>query len=139
MKKNKKKIITPDDIDSLFSNKNAKSEEKDEEEDDDDSEGLEEYENDVSDENSDKNKQLQTNKFNPMIGADEVIPQWLQDAEKAEKKRKAMKGKKQKKITDDWRFWISLIAGAGFVSAFVNIYQQTGGFGGGTGTDELII
>ena len=88
--------------------------------------------------------------FNPMSDANEPIPQWLVDAEKeAQQKRKNLKKRRRKKITDDWRFWAALVAGAGFASAFYSIYMQTGGFdgagmggsifGGGGGSDELII
>jgi hypothetical protein len=65
-----------------------------------------------------------------MIGTDDNMPKWLTDADKeAKKKRAAKKTGKQKKITDDWRFWVAIIAGVGFASAFYSVYQQTGGFG----------
>jgi hypothetical protein len=78
------------------------------------------------------------NDFNPLINAKEPIPQWLLDAEKETKRKKSLKLKKKKKITDDWRFWGALIAGAGFATAFFQVYQQTGGFGTNT-QEELII
>ena len=88
---------------------------------------------------------------------DAAIPQWLVNADKdAEKAKKALKNKRKKKITDDWRFWASIIATIGFATAFYQVYQQTGGFSpditpfssigadilngkGTTGGDELII
>ena len=88
---------------------------------------------------------------------DAAIPQWLVKADKdAEKAKKALKNKRKKKITDDWRFWASIIATIGFATAFYQVYQQTGGFSpditpfssigadilngkGTTGGDELII
>ena len=100
----------------------------------------------------------------PNIDEDELFPKWLIDAEKEkikqEKERLAIaRGKKKKKLTDDWRFWAALITGVGFATAFYSVYQQTGGFDsdispfnfnsptsilGGTGSpnggsDELII
>ena len=70
--------------------------------------------------------------FNPMMGPNEETPQWILDANKEASKKKKMKGKKKKALTDDWRFWAAIITGAGFASAFFNIYQQTGGFGSGS-------
>jgi hypothetical protein len=68
------------------------------------------------------------------------LPKWLVDAD-SEAKKKKMRIKKKKAITDDWRFWAAIIAGAGFATAFVNIYKQTGGFGfdSDNNKDELII
>jgi hypothetical protein len=78
--------------------------------------------------------------FNPMMGPDEETPKWIVDAEKeaADKRKKEMRKRKKKSITDDWRFWAAIITGAGFASAFYNIYQQTGGFGSGE-RSELVI
>jgi hypothetical protein len=73
-----------------------------------------------------------TKAFDPMMGDNEETPQWIIDADKEEAQKKKMKGKKKKALTDDWRFWAAIIAGAGFASAFFNIYQQTGGFGSGS-------
>ena len=88
---------------------------------------------------------------------DAAIPQWLVKADKdAENAKKALKNKRKKKISDDWRFWASIIATIGFATAFYQVYQQTGGFSpditpfssigadilngkGTTGGDELII
>ena len=71
--------------------------------------------------------------FNPMISANEEMPQWIVDADKAARKKKALAGKKKKKITDDWRFWAAIVATAGFASAAYSVWQQTGGFDGGVG------
>ena len=56
------------------------------------------------------------------------------DAEKEvqqAKKLKMMGNRKQKKLTDDWRFWAACIATVGFASALWSVYQQTGGLGSG--------
>jgi hypothetical protein len=68
------------------------------------------------------------------------IPKWLLDAEKENKERRKVlqNNKKRIAVTDDWRFWAALITTAGFVTAFVNIYQQTGGFGS-SGADNVLI
>lgn len=61
-----------------------------------------------------------------------------------------MKGKKQKSVTDDWRFWAACITGAGFASTLFSLYQKTGGFGsdssggdgdggGGGDSQELVL
>jgi hypothetical protein len=109
----------------------------------DDGEDEEEEEDDDEGDDADE-KSVQA--FNPMIPPNDEIPQWLVDANKdAEKQRKqaARAGRKKKRLTDDWRFWAACIAGVGFLSAFWNIYQQTGGLGSdmGIGGDrqELII
>lgn len=70
--------------------------------------------------------------FNPMMGPNEETPQWILDANKEASKKKMAKNKTKKALTDDWRFWAAIITGAGFASAFFNVYQQTGGFGSGT-------
>lgn len=80
--------------------------------------------------------------FNPLLSKEEM-PKWLSDAEE-EMKRKKLAKRRQKKLTDDWRFWAAIIAGTGFVTAFISIYQQTGGFGFGGGEtgssgNELVI
>ena len=110
VKKNKKKTITPDEIDSLFESK-SRSE----------NESL----------SSDDSSAVESTAFNPMLRDDEPVPQWIIDAERAAKIERRMRGKKQKKLTDDWRFWAAIIAAAGFGAAFFSVYQQTGGFGGG--------
>jgi hypothetical protein len=65
--------------------------------------------------------------FKEMVSTGEEVPQWLADADKEAKKKRAMRGKKKKRLQDDWRFWLAIIASVGFVSAFWNIYQQSGG------------
>ena len=59
------------------------------------------------------------------------VPKWLEDAENAAKRerRGSVQKKKGKKLTDDWRFWMAIIATVGFATAFYTINQQTGGFG----------
>lgn len=46
------------------------------------------------------------------------VPKWLKEADKDAKKALRAKGKKKKKLTDDWRFWAAIIASVGFVSAY---------------------
>ena len=75
-------------------------------------------------------------------GPDDEVPQWIVDANKEAERKKKLKGKKKKNLTDDWRFWAACVVTAGFASAFWNIYQQTGGFGSGPSgpeRQELII
>lgn len=109
----------------------------------------------------DKNKAVQvtgtisgtaTSELYANIQSNDEIPKWLQEADKrAEAARKGIR-KRKKKLTDDWRFWIGVIATVGFATAFFQVYQQTGGFspdiysfgtslGGAAGVeaDELII
>lgn len=65
------------------------------------------------------------------VTGDDQIPNWLLKADRvAEKKKKEamLKGRKKKQLTDDWRFWLGIIATAGFASAAYSMYQQTGGF-----------
>eukprot|EP01041_Mallomonas_annulata_P009379 gene9379-19465_t len=145
-KQGNKKVITPNDIDSLFAKKTTttttESEENDDEGDDDNNNNENKEKSSISTtttSTTDSSNDLSLQKtFGFMIGSDEEIPDWILDAEKQEKKKKkAMKAKKTKKFTDDWRFWAACIAGTGFVTAFINIYQQTGGFG--AERQELII
>ena len=115
---------------------------EDEEEDEDDSEAEEEEEDKkkkgdagrlISGNNGILDKKTGTlSAFNSYIGTDDGVPQWLQQAETDAKKKKAAKrnAKNLKKLTDDWRFWAAIIVTVGFASAFYNVYQQTGGFGG---------
>eukprot|EP00607_Mallomonas_marina_P005083 CAMPEP_0182427206 /NCGR_PEP_ID=MMETSP1167-20130531/15761_1 /TAXON_ID=2988 /ORGANISM="Mallomonas Sp, Strain CCMP3275" /LENGTH=301 /DNA_ID=CAMNT_0024609265 /DNA_START=348 /DNA_END=1253 /DNA_ORIENTATION=- len=124
-----KKFITPDDINSLFkTGKTSQSVEEEEEETDEDP---------SSSASSSSSTSSAKKSFGFIVGPDEDMPDWIMEAEKQEKKRKAMRGKKRKKLTDDWRFWAACVGGVGFVSAFVNIYQQTGGFG--SQTQELVL
>ena len=170
-KKNKKKIITPDDIDSLFkkppppssadptelstsSDRGRGKDQDDDNEDDDISDDDDDDDEDDDDSNDSKEvtktesyttvtsgnsnanaldrKSSTLSAFNSYIGTDDGVPQWLQQAEAEAKKKKAAKrnAKKMKKLTDDWRFWAAIIVSVGFASAFYNVYQQTGGFGG---------
>eukprot|EP00596_Hydrurales_sp_CCMP1899_P005385 CAMPEP_0119036344 /NCGR_PEP_ID=MMETSP1177-20130426/4020_1 /TAXON_ID=2985 /ORGANISM="Ochromonas sp, Strain CCMP1899" /LENGTH=431 /DNA_ID=CAMNT_0006996103 /DNA_START=244 /DNA_END=1539 /DNA_ORIENTATION=- len=124
VKKNKKKLITPDDINSLFGKAEAVAEE-DEDEDEASVESTSSMDSSVTASSS------IAGAFNPMMGNDEETPQWILDADKEALQKKKGKGKKKKALTDDWRFWAGIIGVAGFASAFFNIYQQTGGFGGG--------
>lgn len=105
------------DIDNLFSKKDDKKDDSN------------------TDNRSVEAATLRISTFNPF---DDAIPKWLVDAEKSVKDANKPRRKK-KKITDDWRFWVALIAGVSFTTAFVNIYQQTGGSFVSTGGDELVI
>lgn len=154
-KKNKKRIITPDDINNLFAKPASSSASEAEADDDEEEDVNDDDEEDTGDSSSnnaiisqqskeESSKELQIastgSVFNPMLMEGEEIPKWLVDADKAAKKKKAMAGKKKKKITDDWRFWAAIITTAGFAAAFYNVFQQVGGFGdGGRSPDELII
>lgn len=86
------------------------------------------------------------------IQSNDEIPKWLQEADKRAEAAKKGVRRRKKKLTDDWRFWIGVIATVGFATAFYQVYQQTGGFspdinsfgntfGGAAGAegDELII
>ena len=53
------------------------------------------------------------------------VPEWILEAERQRGMKKSS-GKKEKALTDDWRFWAAMITGAGFATAFFQIYQQTG-------------
>ena len=53
--------------------------------------------------------------------AAEETPKWLVDANRDAKKAMSAKGKKKKKLTDDWRFWIGIVAAIGFGSAAVQV------------------
>eukprot|EP01035_Chromulina_nebulosa_P018270 gene18270-23946_t len=134
IKKNRKRVITPDDIDSLFSknennksksnvidiNDNISNEVTNDEDEDNDEEDVENDEN--------KNKKYVSSSMKSLLN--EEIPQWLQDADNEEKKRRQLlkKGKKKKKtLLDDWRLWAGVIAAAAFASAFYTVYQQSGG------------
>lgn len=140
--KGRKKVITPGDIDSLFSKPtaSASSSSSDDDDDDDDDEDY------LSDDPSASDRALSSSSsltpppypsgsFN-FLSPDEEIPKWLADADQAAKRKNkggGTKSRKRRRLTDDWRFWAAIIGTAGFVTAFVNIYQQTGGLGGGIG------
>ena len=162
-KKNKKRIITPDDINNLFNNDKklenvSKKKEEEVSEDEEEEDELDEEEETITDvmastmglSGADKNY------YKSMLTSNEEIPKWIMDAEKESKAELAKKYKKKKKITDDWRFWLSIIAGVGFITAFYTVFQQTGGgasfpagvdgsgfsmpsFNAGPSNDELII
>lgn len=68
----------------------------------------------------------------------EEVPKWLQEANAKAKRENSMKRKK-KKLTEDWRFWMSIIGGAGLVTAVYNTYQQTGGFIGLGQGPEIVL
>ena len=156
-KKNKKRIITPDDINNLF--KNDKKLENVSEKDDvgKEDEEAEDGEEDVISDAMASSMGLSgpdKNYYKSMLTSNEEIPKWIVDAEKESKAELAKKLKKKKKITDDWRFWLSIIAGVGFITAFYSVFQQTGGgasfptdgsgfsmpsFNAGPSNDELII
>lgn len=162
-KKNKKRIITPDDINNLFSNDKKvenvnKNNEEDEDEDYEEEVEEEEEEEIISDDMASKLGLSGADKdyYKSMVASNEEIPKWIMDAEKEVKAELSKKNKKKKKITDDWRFWLSIIAGVGFVTAFYSVFQQTGGgasfpvgienngftmptFNAGPSNDELII
>jgi hypothetical protein len=155
-KKNKKRrVITPDDIDSLFTKTKTTEDGEDEDEDEVNEAGVDdddEYDY-VNDEIEDKSEvgvaeevtmqsasQSPTvSSFNPSVMAQEEIPKWLSDADKAAKQSKKIKRKK-KSLTDDWRFWLALVGGVGFLSAAWSVYSQTGfNVGSLPGPQELII
>lgn len=143
--KNRKRVITPEDIDSLFASKESKSSSSRVVEVG-DSDNLEESDDDDDDE-EEEDTRSEISRY--LVPAEEV-PKWLDDAAKEEKKRRAMlkKGKKDKKLFDDWRFWAAIIAGAAFVSAGWTVFQQSGAgialptdfdvFGGSADPNELL-
>jgi hypothetical protein len=149
-RKNKRKLITPNDIDSLFARPSTPAQ-KDEDEDEDDEDEEDEEEDGEADELRRQESDLQlvagslsspasaysssssavqgsagSSVFGPM---DDSVPDWLVQAEKERKEsRQATKrAKKQKQLTKDWRFWAAIVVTAGFVSAAWSVYQQTGG------------
>lgn len=141
-RKNKRKLITPGDIDSLFakpSNGVGSDEEEDEESEDEDEE---EAEDEDSTAGIDSEEGQDASEYRPFAEMDTEVPEWLAKAEADRKeiiKKGVLRPKKSKKLTNDWRFWAAIVATAGFASAFWSVYQQTGGLGGtGSGT-ELII
>ena len=152
-RKNKRKLITPNDIDSLFARPStpAQKDEDEDEDDEDDEDEEDEEEDEEADELRRQESDLQlvagslsspasassssssavqgsagSSVFGPM---DDSVPDWLVQAEKERKEsRQATKrAKKQKQLTKDWRFWAAIVVTAGFVSAAWSVYQQTGG------------
>ena len=109
-KKNKKRVITPDDINSLFPDRakagSAEEEEEDDEEGDDEEDDDEGEDGNVSVVGGGaESGALAVVGFNPLMGADEETPQWLADGEKEVKMQKKMKGKKKKRLTDGTFFF----------------------------------
>lgn len=150
-KNRKRRVITPDDIDSLFT-KTTTIEDSEEEEEvgGADVDDEYEYENDENEDKSDvevvglevkqpASQSFTVSSFSPSEMANEEIPKWLSDADKAAKQSKKIKRKK-KGLTDDWRFWLALVGGVGFLSAAWSVYSQTGfNMGSLPGPQELII
>jgi hypothetical protein len=130
--KGKKSVITPSAIEDLFK---PKSESTDENSKESTSLGAQ-----IMDFSFGRNKQRKGSK---------ETPQWLKEAEQEMKKsrqsytqrrNKNKKGNKQlRALTSDWRFWAVTIASVGFITAFINVYQTTGGFVGSGQGPELII
>lgn len=147
-RKNKRKLITPGDIDSLFAKPSNEVGAQDEEEEDGDAdeeegEGEENTEDEFAAEDVGAEEGQDSPGYRPFGEIDTDVPEWLAKAE-ADRKEIMSKGvlrpKKTKKLTNDWRFWAAIVATAGFASAFWSVYQQTGGLGGGAGSGaELII
>ena len=153
-----KKRITPDEINSLFKEKKPSptviNEENEDEEDDDNLD----INNEIVIDDDERDKKSSTSTSNPLDDVikkaksftfgesvassdndENEIPEWVKEADKQAKldKKKSLKKKKEKKFTDKWKFWVACIAGTGFVTAFINMYIQTNGFG--TNNQELII
>jgi len=108
-KKNKKRVITPDDIYSLFPDRAkeqaaaedaaAEDDDDDEEEDDEDEDEAEDGSEAVVGGNA-ASGAMTVAPFNPLMGEDEETPQWIVDADKeANMQKKKMRGKK-KRLTD---------------------------------------
>ena len=142
--KGRKKVITPGDIDSLFTKPAASassSSSLDDDDDDDDdylgSDPSASSKESTADKASSSLTPNPSGSFN-FLSPDEEIPKWLADADQAAKRKNkgGTKSRKRRRLTDDWRFWAAIIGTAGFVTAFVNIYQQTGGLGGGIGGQQ---
>ena len=107
-----RKVITPDQINSLFSNNKQQN-------------------NNMNVNNNNEegnngffnfNKPFESNQNN---NNNNNVPEWILEAERQRGMKKSS-GKKEKALTDDWRFWAAMITGAGFATAFFQIYQQTG-------------
>jgi len=115
----RKKIITPDDIDSLFESKTSETA--------------------TVSSQSGGNSALTTPDSSENSGFSFLIPpeekaDWVREAEK-ELNKKQVKAKKKKPLTEDWRFWAGLVTLAGFASAAYSVIQKTGGLS----PQELII
>lgn len=164
-KKNRKRVITPDSIDSLFSKPEVLDPEvaAAEEDNDDEEENDDEYEDEYEDVDiqklevmsatdssatemitkSDDNDSITNSRDKPInlkSLVEEEPPQWLVDADKAAKAERRMKKKKKEPLTKDWRFWAAIIGSVGLLSSAFNVYQQTGGsIGPVPSPTELII
>jgi hypothetical protein len=106
-KKNKKRVITPDDIYSLFPDRAKEQAAAEDDDDDDDDEDDEEDEEDEAEDGSEAvvggnaaSGAMTVAPFNPLMGEDEETPQWIVDADKEAKMQKKMRGKKKKRLTD---------------------------------------
>lgn len=76
----------------------------------------------------------------PVDPMDAPVPQWIVDADKVARQKRAMKGRKQRRLTDDWRFWAGIITVAGFAAALYTVLQQGGGaLPPASSANELII
>lgn len=154
--KKKKRVITSEEINGLFANSNQRDPKtgkiKLDEYNDQEEEDQEKDEEEEMDDKATTGQRSVVAMFEPFgsssssqdSGAGEEMPKWLKDAEANRNAlSKNKKNKKQKSLTDDWRFWLGLISTAGFVSAAYSIYHQTGGFGSGlnpgSGGPDLII
>lgn len=148
--KGKKAIITPGDIENLFRpNKNKEKLESE-------LTSLAEDPDNKNPMNAALRAELMDFKSGRNNGASERdsnnkgTPDWLREAEQEIKnarltpsqrrKKENKKGSKRlKALTNDWRFWAATIASVGFITAFINVYQTTGGFVGSGQGPELII
>jgi hypothetical protein len=131
----KRNTITPSQIDSLFRDDNSDNSRRP-------------IQNKLK---SAENFVLPTNLKNAFTkkNKDFEDDNWLQNAEEAIKTDRISRevdmqpANSANSITSlfrDWKFWIAIIFGAGFVSAFISIYQQTNGFSLGAGPGpEMII
>lgn len=159
-KRNRKRVVTPDSIDSLFSSPEVDDIEGAEEDGGDLEETREEniYKDGRTEENtstesvdnivtsSADNDVIQVNygsKRDAPINMNSLIaeepPKWLVDADREAKAERRMKRKK-KKLYNDWRFWVAIIGGAGLLTSAYQVWSQTGGYiGNGPNPTELII
>ena len=163
-KKNRKRVITPDSIDSLFSKPEpvdpevAAAEDGDVEDEYEDIQLEEECDGDktstadsssdtmivnfdaAKNDDSDSITDRRDKPINIKSLSEEEPPKWLADADKAAKAERRMKKKKKKSLTKDWRFWAAIITSVGLLSSAFNVYQQTGGsIGPVSSPTELII
>ena len=125
-------MITPDEINSLFSNQKTNNNGQQSQPRDTDS-GFSMFRFDSKDmeEEVEKDEVVETSAALSMPSLSDLkMPDWIRNAGPREGKRKdkAVRGRrKEKALTEDWRFWAATLLGIGFTTAFINIYQQTGG------------